>query len=305
VTTSGNFRAIAGSSLTDMWAVGDGGAVWQSDGSPWAQRSSGLLANLESVFASDAQHAWAVGQGGALLVWNGSFFAPTSIGGSTPALNGVWASGANNVFVVGNNGFIARYDGSNWLSQTSSTSQNLRAVFGVSATRAYAVGDSGAVLTYDGTSWSAVGGATVNLRAVWAQSATEIYAAGDSGKVYRSTGGAFTEMTPGPATTSSIGGIFGTGAGDFWITADNMLFHYAGGAFSSVTPTPAVSGLRGIFGTGPTELYAVGAAGALLRYNGSWSPVTTGAVANLAGVTIGQRKLFVVGNGGTVLRQEL
>lgn len=301
------FRGVSGTGPTELWAVGEAGAIWQSDGTTWNPRGSGITSNLNGVFATDGQHAWAVGQNGALMVYNGSYFAPFSLGGSTPNLNAVWASSASNVIVVGNNGFIVRYDGSNWLTMTSGTTQNLRAVYGVSATRAYAVGDNGAVVTYDGTSWTPMTGASTNLRAVWASSSSDIYVAGDLGKVLRSTGGAFTEITPGPATTASIGGIFGTTAGDFWITADTSLLRYSGGSFgAAVTPAPAVTGLRGIFGTTSSEIFAVGGGGALVKYNGtSWSRVTTGAGTDLLSVGTSGRKLWLVGSGGTILRQDI
>lgn len=301
------FRGVAGTGPTELWAVGEAGAIWQSDGTTWSPRGSGITSNMNGVFATDAQHAWAVGNSGALMVYNGSYFTPVSVGGSTPNLNAVWASGANNVIVVGNNGFIVRYDGSNWLTMPSGTTQHLRAVYGVSATRAYAVGDNGAVVTFDGTSWSQVGGATTNLRAVWASSPGDVYVAGDMGKVLRSNGGAFAEISPGPATTASIGGIYGASAGDFWITADTALFRYTGGAFgAAVTPIPTVTGLRGIFGTGATEIWAVGGGGALLKYSGvSWSRVTTGAGTDLLAVGTSARKLWIAGSGGTILRQDI
>ncbi len=41
-------------------------------------------------------------------------------------LRGVWSNDASNVWAVGNNGTIVKYDGVNWAGQTSPTMQQLK-----------------------------------------------------------------------------------------------------------------------------------------------------------------------------------
>lgn len=72
------------------------------------------------------------------------------------ALYSVWVSGTGEVFAVGENGCIIRYDGNVWHREVSGTLQNLSTVDGRSDT-VYAAGD-GVCLQYDGNVWSAVPG---------------------------------------------------------------------------------------------------------------------------------------------------
>lgn len=304
VTANDGFRSIAANNTGDQFAVGDSGVIWQTTGTPWQPRSTGTTAPLYGVWAVDAQNVWAVGGGGTVMRYNGSYFSSVSAGASG-ILYGVWAASAGDVWAVGIGGNILHYDGTSWKTTVIASGQTLRAIYGVSASRIWAVGDNGTVVAYDGTSWTPMAvSPTPNLRAVWATSATDIWAAGDMGNVLHSTGGAFSSVTPGPATTASIGGIFGSNSGDFWVTADTSLFRYQAGSWSQSTPSPAVSGLRGLWGTSGTDLYATGSAGTLLRFNSiSWTPVDTGAASDLTAVVSSQNKLWVVGTSGTILRK--
>ena len=66
--------------------------------------------------------------------------------GTTSTLYGVWGTSATNVYAVGTDGTILRYDGTSWAAMTSGTTQELRAVWGTSAANVYAVGVGGTVL---------------------------------------------------------------------------------------------------------------------------------------------------------------
>jgi hypothetical protein len=298
------FRAVSGSGTNDLWAVGEAGTIWQSDGSPWQPRSIGTAVALNSVYAQDGQNVWAVGSGGAIMRYNGSFFNLESPATSA-ILYGISGTSSSDVWAVGAGGVILHYDGANWLAKQSGTTQTLRAVHALSASRVYAVGDGGTVVAWDGTSWTTMAtGTTASLRGVWAASSSEIWAVGELGRVLRSSGGAFSQITPSPATSATIGGVWGSAPGDLWITADTTLYHYQAGTFTQVNPPSPVSGLRGIFGNNASDIYATGTAGVLLRYNGvSWSRVPTGAATDLTAVASSAGKLWVVGSSGTILRK--
>jgi hypothetical protein len=66
---------------------------------------------LNGVWGSGAGDVWTVGRFGTILHWDGS--AWTSIPSGTPAtLYGVWGSGAGDVWAVGYGGIILHWDGS-------------------------------------------------------------------------------------------------------------------------------------------------------------------------------------------------
>ncbi|GLC23574.1 hypothetical protein rosag_00870 [Roseisolibacter agri] len=62
--------------------------------------------------------------------------------------------------------------------------------------------------------------------------------------------------------------------------------------------------LYDIGGSGPSDVYAVGARGTVLRFDGSaWSTITTGSTSTLRGVFVaGPRLAFAVGDSGAVFR---
>lgn len=300
-------RAIAGSATNDLWAVGESGTIWHSDGTPWQQSSTGRAVAMNSVWATDSQNVWAVGDNGSVLRYTGSYFKAVSVGTSL-ILNGVWAASATDVWVVGTGGLILHYDGNSWIKQQSGTDRTLRAVFGLSANRVFAVGDDGIAVTWNGTNWTVMPtSSSASLHTVWAASATDVWAAGETGKVLHSNNGAaFTDPVAAPTTIATLEGLWGTGVNDFWVTADTALFHYKNGSWSSATPSPGVSGLHGIWGSSASDLYATGQAGALLHYDGGvWSAVPTGAASDLLAVVASQRKLWVAGKSGTILRRDL
>lgn len=303
VTAPLGFRNIAGSSTSDLWAVGEAGTIWQSDGTPWQPRSFGSTQMLKSVWAVDSQHAWAVG-GSTVLSYNGSYFT-TQNASSPRALNAVWASSANDIWLVGDGGTILHYDGTDFVSYTSGLSDNLNAVYGISSLRAWAVGDKGAAVAWDGTSWTRMStGTNANLRAVFGLSASEVWAAGDSGQVLRGGGLSLGPVGTAPATTANISGIWGFGANDIWMVADTTIFRYQGSGFSPITPNPAVQGLTSIWGSSATDMYATAKGGVLLsNSSGSFTRVPTGTANDLFAVMASQGKLWVVGSIGTILRR--
>ena len=75
------------------------------------------------------------------------------MGGPTEkTLNAMWGSSGDNIFAVGYNGVIARYDGTKWTIREpeENSRHDLYGIWGVSSTEVYAVGDNGKVFVYTG-----------------------------------------------------------------------------------------------------------------------------------------------------------
>jgi len=66
----------------------------------------------------------------------------------------VWGSGPEDVFAVGAEGTILRYDGARWYGMSTPTRVELRAVWGTGPTDVYAVGETGTILRFDGARWT-------------------------------------------------------------------------------------------------------------------------------------------------------
>ena len=68
-------------------------------------------------------------------------------------------------------------------------------------------------------------------------------------------------------------------------------------------PLPQGNTFHGIWGSSPSNVFAVGKVGTILHYNGStWSPIPTGTTKTLTGVWgSSASNVFVVGGNGKIL----
>jgi len=104
--------------------------------------------------------------------------------GMTWRLYGVWGTGPNNVYAVGEYGKIRHYDGSSWSWVSSGTTDVLRAVWGSGPNDVFAVGDHGTILHYDGMAWSEMrSGTPQQLCGVWGSGPEDVFAVGSFGLI--------------------------------------------------------------------------------------------------------------------------
>src|SRR3954463_3386112 len=76
--------------------------------------------------------------------------------GAEVTFDAVHGTGPNDIWVVGDLGTIAHFNGTAWSIAPPLTSAHLRAVAAASATDVWAFGDSGLALHFDGKAWSRV-----------------------------------------------------------------------------------------------------------------------------------------------------
>ena len=208
--------SVWGTAPNDVWAVGNG-----------------MGARI-----SDPHHAW-------VFHFDGSSWT-TSYTDSQIDLVAVGTRSADDVIAVGRRGRIVRHAGSQWVEQTSGTTNDLFAVWGdPNSARIFAVGAAGTVVSHNGSAWQPqTSGVTAALRGVWGSSATNVFAVGDNGTILHFDGTSWTAQSSG--------------------TTQN---------------------LRGVWGSSPNSVFAVGAGGTVLRYDGaSWTAVATGFQMNFTDV---------------------
>ncbi|MGA8265449.1 MAG: hypothetical protein WB779_13480 [Ignavibacteriaceae bacterium] len=168
-TTSSNFTwqtftfgaANAGSShLSDVaiidenniWAVGEiymddstgnpdplryNGAHWDGNGwtvirIPYYYQGQPYYNPIQTVFAFGANDIWFAGNG--VLHWDGSQYVPvplpTNVWGQDQ-INKIWGSSSQDLYIVGNTGSIAHYNGSTWQKIESGTTTDIIDIWGV------------------------------------------------------------------------------------------------------------------------------------------------------------------------------
>jgi len=103
---------------------------------------------------------------------------------------GVWASAADDVYVVGQPGLILHYDGSTWTQQASGTTEALIDIYSKDGT-IYVCGHNGTILRNSGGSWSKMSsGTSEHLFGIGTYSDT-LYVAGINGTARRFSGSAW------------------------------------------------------------------------------------------------------------------
>lgn len=122
-------------------------------------------------------------------------------------LNGVWGSGPNDVWAVGNSGVIAHFDGSEWSFVASPTVSNLNDVWGFSNDDVWIVGENGEAYHFDGNDWDQLDPdlvAGADLFAAWGSAPDDLWFAGQG--LYRYLGDDQVEPYSGGGEFARISG---------------------------------------------------------------------------------------------------
>jgi len=122
--------SLWGSSPTDIWATGSGGAsdvtLWHYDGVSWTRDLSCLSSNMMCVFGFAQNDVWACdAPGRGVYHYNGTQWTNVykyKDTGTLLGLNNIWGDAPNNIYVVGAidflngdyKGVILHFNGSSW-----------------------------------------------------------------------------------------------------------------------------------------------------------------------------------------------
>ncbi len=258
--------------------------------SPWRIEPLGPTGDLNAAGCGPDGQFWAVGSGGTILRGFGAGWAP-SASGSEVELYGVAGLAGGRAVAVGAAGTLLAFDGAQWQARPTPTDATLYGVWGLAGDAIVAVGQGGTVLRGSVAGPLSVESALTSgdLRVVWGNETGDLYAAGDGGLVFAWRGGAWVaEQVLGPATT--VRGLWGTADGSLVVavgTNGELARRTANGWRADTTNDPLARDLHAVWGRHAGAVFAVGAAGVLVAYDGArWSLV------DLAGPTTRQATLL-------------
>lgn len=326
--------SVWGSSGTDVWAVGDGGAIIHYAAGQWRSVPSTAKNRLWSVWGSAANDIWAVGDRAALLHYDGQSWSDVPVAGGLKAsesLFAVWGTGKDDVWMVGTNGVVLHKTGSG-LSRVaqSKTMARLSGVFGTGG-KLWVIGADGTVLTTSdaGASWDSStisnGIDTVKrLVAIAGTDANNIFVSTELGEVYRYNGNAWMRVNDPAPDNYGLYGLWALGSDVFAVgdlvytdmaTHDETkrkgtILKWNGSQFDkSLTANAPLVSLFGIWGSSASNLFMVGLSGTVVRFDGttfvSSSPIDslTGIGAPFVGISGTEpNNLVTVGDWGGSLR---
>lgn len=267
-------RAVVRTPSGELWAAADAGKLFRRSASGW-DPTTVTTTRMHKVFALPNGRLFAVGDASGTVAhffeYVGGSWTPIDLGAyAGDDLDDVWGSDENNLWLVGGNGLLLRYNAGTLSAAPRLNPMNhMRSVWGLSASSIWAVGDSGRAVHFDGQAWTTVQtGTTEDLRGVWGRSEQEFWAVGTNGTSLFYDGTRWKPIAVPPAPTNA---------------------------------KPNLENIHGLTKTG--ELLAVGDSGTVLRWkSGAWELVFVGTEYNLSGVFVQDRSnAWITGQFGTVL----
>lgn len=232
-----------------------------------------------SVWGPETGERFAVGgrspEQGVVTRYDGQQWDEIALPADTPLLNWAFGFSASDVTVVGYDGAILHFDGSEFSAMPSPTTERLWGVWGASPDDMWAVGglnETPVLLHFDGTSWTLEdipelqrGGVNAFFK-VWGSSASDVWVVGQSGVILHYDGSAWAEM--GAGTGEDLISIWGTGPNEVYAVGgrgNGVIAAYDGTSWRSENLSPQ-PGLNGVWTDG-NRLVAVGERGTVLEFN--------------------------------------
>ncbi len=254
------------------WAVGDDGMIQRTSdgGTTWSAEASGTTSLLYGVWGSSASNVWVVGGNSTVLRWNGTAWSSANSGIDNFFVFDIWGTGSD-LWAVGGNGRIWRWNGSSWSVQSSGTTDNLYAVTGTSSSQVWAAGLNGTIVKWNGSTWSSqASGTTQVLLDMWAADASNVWAVGHNGTIVKWDGSAWSPQSSG--VTNSLEAVWGTSADNVFVVGSSTARRWNGSTWgNSLIPPTSSMFHRALGGTSASHIIAVGSQGQTVRWNGvSW-----------------------------------
>ena len=345
-------RTVSAWSSSDIVAGGDDGVLLRYDGAGWSAIPTGTPSSIATSWAFPAGQGVAGGDFGTVLFGSGASWAPRHRGqpfafdavwsdgnyymavGTGPAggvardrngfgwtfpegLHAVNGWGFGDLVAAGEDGALYRFDGYEWMSETSPTSSTLRSLTALVSRfgepfRVYAAGDNGTLLVWKGGGWSVAtppaGAENHQFVDVWAAAIDDVFAvASNATSIARhddpyELAGWTLEDTPASAPLLAVGGW----RGDVYIaSAAGEIFTNSGNGWQGVQ-SPVTVPIRDIRALSESSVYAVCHGGAIIHFDGvSWRTTDTGFAGDLRGIWGSEESaLFAVGEDGAVLTRK-
>jgi hypothetical protein len=309
--TNSVFYSVWGTASNDVYVAGDGTTIRRRNGSSWVTMNmSGLpvsnqIAAIRGRSASDIYVAFR----DAVYHYNGSSWTNTNIMSSLeiyPYIQDMWI-GLTKLFVVGESGTFASYNGAVWQNENGGPANTLRDVWTGGPQEAVAVGSNGLILEYDGTDVTdaSLPGVTNYLSGI-AGSHDNLYVVGNGGKVLHYDGSVWSDISDAGVNTYGLADVWASGNEAFAVGAYGAIVHISGTTLATMT-SGTTEELYGVWGASRTDVFAVGMNGTILHYNGTaWSAMDAGGYDDYLTCVTGSSStnVYALGSRGFLLHYD-
>lgn len=226
----------------------------------------------------------------------------------TRAATSVYASSTSGLWIAGEQGALLRVEGEETTTALLAADTHIEAMSGTGAGDVWVVGLDSEVLRYDGETLKVVAARTdvwsYLLFDVWVAEPEDVWAVGSDengyGVLLRYHDGdwrAYESPTP-----SWLTGVFGSAPDDVWAVGEaGVILHWDGARWQKV-PSDSAAWLSDVWAYDADEAWIVGAGGTVLRYDGErWRAVDSGTTRFLHAVFGVADDVWAVGDAGTAL----
>ena len=195
---------------------------------------------IQTIISFSEQDVWTFSIAGSYSHWDGSQwetqYVPERQGGGLK----LWGTNPSNLFLVGTNGSISRFNGTSWQKMDSGTQVDLEDIWGIDEQHIWATGTSTSVgrsvlLAFNGNSWTIIydtfnqpPATQFGLSSVWTNNPVALYVAGSSGvRLYSPENKTFRKANTSQTYVSYS--IRANGGNDILVSgAGGELLHYNG-----------------------------------------------------------------------------
>jgi hypothetical protein len=249
-------------------------------------------------------------------------------------LRGVWCNRPGNLFVVGDNRTLRRFDGSSWTAMTwtnpvipklDSVPLAVYSVWGTGNNDNEVFAGEDLLVRFDGNFWSlpkvpsAFTTGDSPFYGIWGSSATSVYMVAPR-YVFHFDGYDITEVDWGASQPKlTLRSIWGIDETEIVVVTDTgsclyynpyfcddspaLILRHSGGMWTTAK-SPTMQSLLGVWGA-VGQYLAVGNKGTMIRFDGkNWALTSTGSFFQLQDIAATGDTWVVVGSGGTLLRQQ-
>lgn len=276
---------IGGTAANSIFVVGAGGTILSFDGAGWRRSPTGVTSGLRGIGISapgSSQAIIAVGDAGTILGQSGLSWSKLT---SSSGENLLAAAGARSseMFVVGMNGAYLKSKSNTSYSRPTfyqpPGDANGRSISGIAVVpntgdeQHYAVGSGGLIVRrrrggVGEDYWSTQdAGTNVDLNGIWCGS--DCYAVGNDGTLISNKGGSWKAVATGLSNLPTLRAIYGVTDSTMgntlhlYAVGDSGTILHLNGATWTQEKVPSNANLFGVWGTAPTNMYAVGEGGAI------------------------------------------
>lgn len=256
---------------------------------------SGVQRDIRGIHAVKDGVFWLVGEAGLIMRYDGETFVDTSSdadpGPGVPNLYDV-TDLQGDLTIVGDDGLVLKADGLEFVRDDNRDSQRLLTAFRAGPRTLFAGGESGRVRrrTKDGGRWESVaaGASDARITGGWALSEASAVLCTDRGTVIEHIEDEWVTQTVATETSSvplPLFAVWSSTAGADLVTvglAGSIFRRASGQDVWKQEPSGTTQDLYALYGSRSDDLYAVGARGTILHYDGvGWLGVPSSTAQDL------------------------